>query len=222
MSTIPSPRRRDAAATRHDLLEAARALFGANGYDNTTLREIGERAGVDASLIARYFGNKAAIYLAAVSAEQTDISAPTLGETIENLAVMLVERADTRGIGPVSQALLQPGIDDEIRAAAESRIRRRLVQPLMQRMDLSTDQQPELRVEIAIAALLGLTAIRSHGSLAGIAAASPGELSTLAADLALRFLALPDQKPTSISPETPATVAAPSSNISTKGCRARS
>jgi AcrR family transcriptional regulator len=193
MSTSTSPRRRDAAATRHDLLEAARVLFGANGYDNTTLRDIGERAGVDASLIARYFGNKAALYLAAVSAEQTDIAAPTLAETIENLVVSLIERADARGVGPVSQALLQPGIDAEIRVAAESRIRRRLVQPLMQRMDLSADRQPELRVEIAIAALLGLTAIRSHAALSGIAAASPDELSALAADFALRFLTDPDQ-----------------------------
>jgi AcrR family transcriptional regulator len=193
MSTSTSPRRRDAAATRHDLLEAARVLFGANGYDNTTLRDIGERAGVDASLIARYFGNKAALYLAAVSAEQTDIAAPTLAETIENLVVSLIERADARGVGPVSQALLQPGIDAEIRVAAESRIRRRLVQPLMQRMDLSADRQPELRVEIAIAALLGLIAIRSHAALSGIAAASPDELSALAADFALRFLTDPDQ-----------------------------
>src|SRR3954454_8787946 len=193
MSTTTPPRRRDAAATRHDLLEAARALFGANGYDNTTLREIGERAGVDASLIARYFGNKAAIYLAAVSAEQTDISAPTLAETIENLALMLIERTDTRGIGPVSQALLQPGIDDEIRAAAESRIHRRLIQPLIQRMELGADQQPELRAEVAIAALLGLAAIRSHGSLGGIAAATPAELSALAADITLRFLTSPDR-----------------------------
>jgi hypothetical protein len=59
-------------------------------------------------------------------------------------------------------------------------------------MDLSTDQYPELRVEIVIAALLGLTAICSHGSLAGIATVSPGELSTLAADFALRFLKNPD------------------------------
>ena len=93
----------------------------------------------------------------------------------------------------MSQALLQPGIDAEFRTAAASRIRRRLVQPLLRRMDLRADQQPELRVEIAIAALLGSTSIRSHGSLAGIAAASPGELPALAAGIALRFLTNPAQ-----------------------------
>ena len=70
-TTVPETpaRKRDAAQTRQDLLDAARELFGAKGYDRTSLREIGERAGVDAALIARYFGNKMALYSATVEAD---------------------------------------------------------------------------------------------------------------------------------------------------------
>src|SRR5271168_4661618 len=62
-------RPRDAAASRQALLLAAQALFGQNGFESTTIREIGDRAGVDAALIARYFGSKADLYIAAVVAE---------------------------------------------------------------------------------------------------------------------------------------------------------
>ena len=46
-------RSRDAAASRESLLQAAQELFGQRGFERTTTRDIGERAGVDAALIAR-------------------------------------------------------------------------------------------------------------------------------------------------------------------------
>src|ERR1700722_9550064 len=79
-------RPRDAAASKDALLRAAQALFGQNGFERTTIREIGERAGVDAALIARYFGNKADLYVAAVVAEDLDQQAPTDYESLEQIA----------------------------------------------------------------------------------------------------------------------------------------
>jgi AcrR family transcriptional regulator len=66
--TAAPPRRRDAAATRRALLDAARELFDARGFRGTTVRGIGERAGVDPALIARYFGGKAELYQAVLDA----------------------------------------------------------------------------------------------------------------------------------------------------------
>ena len=60
---------RDAQASRRALLEAADALFDERGYDAATVRDIGERAGVDAALIARYFGGKEGLYLATLQQE---------------------------------------------------------------------------------------------------------------------------------------------------------
>jgi len=60
------PRRRDAAATRAALLEAARAAFTASGYDRTSLRDIAALAGSDVALIARYFGGKEGLFTEAL------------------------------------------------------------------------------------------------------------------------------------------------------------
>jgi hypothetical protein len=50
-------RSRDAAASKDALLQAARTLFGEQGLEGTTIREIGERAGVDAALIVDVLGS---------------------------------------------------------------------------------------------------------------------------------------------------------------------
>src|ERR1700735_2076561 len=63
-------RPRDAPASRQALFSAAQELFAQKGFERTTLREIGELAGVDAALLARYFGSKADLYVAVVAAER--------------------------------------------------------------------------------------------------------------------------------------------------------
>ncbi|MGB8403986.1 MAG: TetR family transcriptional regulator [Mycobacterium sp.] len=71
--TDPPPRRRDSAATRRALLDAARVAFSESGYDNAGLRSIAHAAGADARLIGRYFGSKEALF-AAVLDEVYDMS----------------------------------------------------------------------------------------------------------------------------------------------------
>jgi AcrR family transcriptional regulator len=62
-------RRRNAAATARELLEAARARFARNGFDRTSIRDIAADVGVDQSLVIRYFGSKERLFSAASSAE---------------------------------------------------------------------------------------------------------------------------------------------------------
>jgi len=69
-------RRRNAADSRQRLLDAARKLFAERGYERSTIRDIGEQAGLDSTLIARYFGSKAALYLEAM---RTDFAAEGAG-----------------------------------------------------------------------------------------------------------------------------------------------
>jgi AcrR family transcriptional regulator len=63
-----APRRRDAAATRAAILEAAKAQFAANGYDRAALRDIAAEAGADVALIKRYFGGKEGLFTEALKA----------------------------------------------------------------------------------------------------------------------------------------------------------
>ena len=108
-------RARDAGASKEALLRAAQYLFGRKGFERTTIREIGERAGVDAALIARYFGSKADLYIAAVAAERWTTPDRSPYEGIEQMADAVVTRADRHGPGPDPAGLVRSDTSDEIR-----------------------------------------------------------------------------------------------------------
>ena len=153
-------RSRDAAASKDALLQAARTLFGQQGFEGTTIREIGEQAGVDAALIARYFGSKADLYIAAVMAEDAE-GTPGEYEGLEQMADVVMTRADRRGPGPILQAIVRSDTSAEIREAALDHLARRLVTPLTATITAQGVDQPELRAQIAVSALLGIILGRS-------------------------------------------------------------
>ena len=55
-------RRRDAAATRQAILEAATRRFATQGYQRAGARAIAADAGVTAALVNRYFGSKEGLF----------------------------------------------------------------------------------------------------------------------------------------------------------------
>ncbi|MEW2546831.1 TetR family transcriptional regulator [Streptomyces sp. NPDC047002] len=63
----PRPRKRDSAATKRAILDAAREVFSRSGYDAAGMREIAGLAGVDARLIGRYFGSKELLFTRVVA-----------------------------------------------------------------------------------------------------------------------------------------------------------
>jgi len=63
-----APRRRDAAATRAAILQAAKAHFARLGYDRAALRDIAAEAGADVALVGRYFGGKEGLFTEALKA----------------------------------------------------------------------------------------------------------------------------------------------------------
>jgi AcrR family transcriptional regulator len=174
-------RPRDAAASKDALLQAAQTLFGQQGFEGTTIRDIGEEAGVDASLIARYFGSKADLYIAAVIAEDAE-GAPSEYEGLEDMAALMLTRADQRGPGPVLQAMVRSDTSAEIRAAALDHVARRLVVPLTANAIAQGVERPELRVQIAVSALLGISLGRSLGWFDEIRSVPRVELVALIVD----------------------------------------
>jgi AcrR family transcriptional regulator len=171
--TITTVRTRDSAASRAALLAAASALFSSSGYEATTIREIGERAGVDPALIARYFGNKLNLYLATVDAEASESNRVDLASDIGLYVSWLLERTDTRGPGPLIQALARSDSAPEIRAAAHAKITARIVDPLAALL-VSRGVSPDsarLRAEVAVAALIGVVVVRGAGSFDELPAA---------------------------------------------------
>ena len=144
------------------LLAAAQELFAERGYERVTTREIAERAGVDATLIARYFGSKAGLYLAALRAELGDGPPPDLLEP-DRMAALL-GRVDARGPGPVFQSAVHPHEDESVQAAAREALHARLVSPLRERFATAGVEDPQLRAELVAAAFAGIALGRASGS----------------------------------------------------------
>jgi len=63
------------AATRANILAAARQRFASDGYERTTIRAVASDAGIDPSLVMRYFGNKQGLFVAAA---KIDLNFPDL------------------------------------------------------------------------------------------------------------------------------------------------
>jgi AcrR family transcriptional regulator len=88
------PRKRDAAATRARILEAAQRAFSETGYSHTGIREIAGRAGTSSTLVLRYFGSKAGLFEAALAAAMP-------------VAAALSHPREALGVG-LAEALLDP------------------------------------------------------------------------------------------------------------------
>ncbi|MGW3659688.1 helix-turn-helix domain-containing protein [Streptomyces sp. NPDC005151] len=175
------PRRRDAARSRELLIQAAMELFADRGFERTTTREIGERAGVDPALIARYFGGKTQLYLAALRVEQGDAAPADLLDE-ERLRSML-ERFARRGPGPSFHAAVLPGDNTEVQRAARTYLYERLVHPLRDRFAAEQVDRPQLRAELAAAAFVGVLLARSSGAFSELSDVEVEELLPLLRDL---------------------------------------
>lgn len=166
------PRSYDAPASRLRLLDAAHTLFSEHGFDGTTTRAIAERAGVDAALIARYFGSKEKLYIAAVAVdgdpshrdvtgERADADgAPTM--TPEGIAAWVLDRTRATGPGPVMQALVRSETAPEIRAAAAARLEQLFIEPLAASFTRAGVGDARLRAETVVFMTLGLVIGRAQ------------------------------------------------------------
>lgn len=186
-SASPTPARdagrtRDAARTRTALLDAARRLFGHQGYDRTTLRDIAELAGVDPALIARYFGGKGGIYVASLDDVEP---APADGrqDADEGFLEGLIERTMRRGPGPLLQAAVTPACDPAVAAAARRILAARILAPVRARADAAGLDRPQLRAELAAAALAGVALARAAGVFDVLASVDQEEAVRLTLDM---------------------------------------
>lgn len=169
-------RRHDSEASRKALLEAGGAVFDEVGYDRATTREIGERAGVDPALIARYFGSKEGLFLAAIAAGEAD-DAPFPIEPRELLA-FLFERWDRRGHNPISRALASPSPSGEVREQVAALVAERM-EPQIEALRRRGVSSPELRMELLVAIAVGIAMTRANRMLETLSKARRDEILEL-------------------------------------------
>ena len=107
------------AGTRRAILGAARTTFAARGYEQTTIRAVAARAGVDASMVMRYFGSKAGLFTAAATAELQvpDLRAVPDGERGELLVRVFVDRWEDAARDDELILLLRTAVTSEAVAA---------------------------------------------------------------------------------------------------------
>jgi tetracycline repressor-like protein len=101
-------------------------------------------------------------YIAAVVAEDAE-GAPAEYEGLEQMADAALTRADRGGPGPILQAIIRSDTSAEIRAAARDLLAPRLAGPLAARMTAQGVDRPQLRAEVAVSALFGISLGRSLG-----------------------------------------------------------
>ncbi|WP_326565798.1 TetR family transcriptional regulator [Amycolatopsis rhabdoformis] len=181
MTDQPSPRRRDAGRSRAALLAAAAELFAERGYSQATIRDIGERAGVDPAMIARYFGGKAQLYVAVLQDEMGDKEPADLKDA-ERLS-WLVGRAVRQGPGPLYQVALQPHADEQATTFSREELHRRLVTPLARRLADEGVDRPQARAELITAAFAGVLTGRTSGAFPELAALDADALTALVTQL---------------------------------------
>jgi AcrR family transcriptional regulator len=145
--------------TRRAIVDAARAMFAARGYEQTTIRAVAARAGVDASMVMRYFQSKAGLFAAAVT---TDLQVPDLrsvsaGHRGEVLVRYFVDRWE----GPVADdkliALLRTAVTSE---AVAGQVQAIMGQRLAERIAALGGEQAPGRAALIAAQLLGLALCR--------------------------------------------------------------
>lgn len=180
------PRRRNAQATRDDILASARAAFARSGYDGAGLREIAEGAGVTAMMIGRYFGSKENLFAEAVAAAMGETE--LLGSEI--LSSPDVAREMAAGLVRITapDAPILEGFEIALRSAASdtaaSLSREHIeVQKLKRLANSLQGDDRETRAAVLIALVAGLQTMRQVIGLTPLAQADPEQLTRLMASV---------------------------------------
>lgn len=123
-----SPRQRDADRTRAAILTAARTLFSTRGFAHTGVREVAELAGVNSSLVGRYFGSKQGLFRATL--EEIDITPMLHGDRRRFGVEMVTVFFDAPNApGPLLMMLLSAA-DPEAHAASVEFLQKKVIEPL--------------------------------------------------------------------------------------------
>src|SRR3954462_1185188 len=162
--------------TKAAILTAARARFAAHGYERTTIRGVAADAGIDPSMVMRYFGNKVQLFDAALA---IDLRLPELSTaSAEDLPRVLVRHFLTRWEGdPADDALLvllRSAVTNEHAAARMHEVFARQVAPA-----LAAAVGPETaahRAGLVSAQLLGLALTRYLLRLPAVTALTPDQI----------------------------------------------
>lgn len=149
-----SPRARNAAQTRADILKAAQHLFSQRGYDQVGIRDIAAEVGITGALIIRYFISKDQLFTQAVT-EAFRLGDLLQGprETVgERLVRFLMQDDSNTTFYPVL-ALVRSATSPQGAVLLRQGLELHFIQPLA---DWLGDEDAYLRASLIASTLLGL------------------------------------------------------------------
>jgi AcrR family transcriptional regulator len=175
-------RRGGDSGTREAILAAARDRFAGHGYTGTTIRGIAADAGVDPALVHHFYGSKEQLFIAAL---QVPLDPRRIAEVVvrggprtevgNRMARLFLSIWGDPGSRAPFLALLRSATTTEQAAAmmrefVTSALLARLAEPL---------GVPRLRLETAVAQLIGIALLRYVIQVEPLASATDDELVEL-------------------------------------------
>ncbi|HWD53695.1 MAG TPA: TetR family transcriptional regulator [Acidimicrobiales bacterium] len=174
-------RRPGHADTRGEIIEAAKRVFAANGYDGTSLRAVAREAGVDPALVHHYFDGKSSLFVAAMALpfDPRQVKARAEGaeysgaRTIESFLTMW-DRAEGSGSSFAScmaAMAASTNVADAIREFVNER-----VWSILSRNEGESDAVARRRTAMVSSQLLGLAFARYILRVPPMSTASPRQI----------------------------------------------
>jgi AcrR family transcriptional regulator len=188
------------AGTRQAILDAARSAFAARGYEQTTIRAVAAEAGIDASMVMRYYGSKAGLFAAAATADLQvpDLRGVPAERRGEALVRHLVERWEDTSRDDELILLLRTAVTSEAVAAQLQAVLARLVLEPVAAFDAGGAQRGAQRGAFIGAQLLGLALCRYILRLEPLASLPAADVIAAVAPSVQRYLTDPDYRLMSI------------------------
>ena len=166
----PVTRAAKRAATYQRILEAAQAEFGERGLENTTIRAIARRAGVDPSLVIQHYGTKNDLFAIATKLPDDSTGDDVAGHLFDVLDVRLGDlppqtRALVRSMltAPEAQAVMREFLNERTANLASA----------------TGGADAELRAALTVSSILGLTIARHFLHVDALADISPEQVETV-------------------------------------------
>jgi AcrR family transcriptional regulator len=185
-------RRPGNSTSRDDILKAASELFAKRGYQGATMRAIAAKAGVDASLVVHFFGNKVNLLTEAIEwpfdpqVEMPKLLAGGKRNVGRRLAELAIRTWDEEGTRHPVFTLLRAGLTEpEAAAMLRTFMLQRLYAPLMERLG---SDQPELRAGLAVSQIIGVGMGRYVLEFDGLATAKSSDVIDWLAPVLQRYL----------------------------------
>ncbi|MCI2416294.1 TetR family transcriptional regulator [Saccharopolyspora sp. K220] len=188
-------RKRDAAATKEALLQAASELFAERGFNATTVRDVAARAGVNQALLFRYFGSKQELFAEVLSHNSSRV-----------LNAQPPEELPWRMLSNLLSAEQRSGDEHPIAAMLRSYSDERAAQVLREELgakyaarlaELTDASDAELRADLVLAWLFGIGMVRSVLGKTPLRDADPDAVAryvTRAISVLLERVDVPDER----------------------------